>query len=98
MEYITFWRTLPNGAGLVTLEVYQLESGTKVCGIHHIEGRLNLPPKKWLATMRAELLIIEENAKKAGCGEVRIAGRDWSNILRDYEPIEGIPNGLRKVL
>lgn len=105
MEYITFWRTLPNGAGLVTLELYEDNQGTsddpvlvKVCGIHHIEGQLRLPPKKWLQAIRAELKIIEGIARDAGCAEMRLAGRNWSRVLTDYEPLPGIENRLRKVL
>ena len=97
MEYVTFWCSLPHGAGLVTLEIYT-EGENLVCGIHRIEGRLRLPPKQWLAAMRAELTKIEAIAKDAGCVEMRVAGRDWSRILRDYEPMPGIENRLRKRL
>jgi hypothetical protein len=29
---------------------------------------------------------------------MRLGGRDWSKILPDYEPLDGVPNGLRKRL
>lgn len=97
MEYVTAWCSLPGGGGLVTLEIYE-EDGRRICGIHRIEGRLRLPPKQWLATMRAELAKIEDIARGAGCVEMRVAGRDWSRILTDYEPMPGIENRLRKRL
>lgn len=97
MEYVTFWCSLPNGAGLVTLELYR-EGESLICGIHRIEGRLSLPPKAWLKTMRTELGKIEAVAKQAGCAEMRVVGRDWSRVLTDYEPMPGIENRLRKVL
>jgi hypothetical protein len=82
---------------LVTLEIYA-EGNKQVCGIHQIEGQLRLPPKSWLKAMRDELTKIEDIARDAGCAEMRVAGRDWSRILTDYEPLPGVPNGLRKVL
>lgn len=97
MEYVTYWRSPPNGGGLVTLEFYE-EDKRKICGIFRIEGRLNLPPKQWLRAMRAELKTIEDEARKVGFAELRMAGRDWSRIVEGYEPLPGVPNGLRKVL
>lgn len=97
MRYTTYKRLLPDGGGLVTLEFYQ-EDKRKICGIFRIEGRLNQPPKQWLRTMRAELKTIEDEARKAGFAELRMAGRDWSRIVEGYEPLPGVPNGLRKVL
>jgi hypothetical protein len=93
----TFGVYLPQGGGLVTLEIYD-EDGVIVCGIYQIEGRLNLPPKQWLRTMRAELAKIETIARNAGCAEMRLAGRNWQRILPDYEPLPGIENRLRKAL
>jgi hypothetical protein len=48
--------------------------------------------------MRGELRKIENIARDAGCTEMRVAGRDWSRILPDYEPMPGIENRLRKAL
>jgi hypothetical protein len=97
MTQCTFAVRLPHGEGLVTLEIYPEGNGL-VCGIYRIEGRLRLPPKQWLRTMRGELRKIENIARDAGCTEMRVAGRDWSSILPDYEPMPGIENRLRKVL
>jgi hypothetical protein len=97
VQYVTVWMHLAHGAGLVTLEIYP-EDGRLICGIHRIEGRLNERPKAWLRTMRGELRKIEDIARDAGCAEMRVAGRDWSRVLTDYEPMPGIENRLRKAL
>ncbi len=85
---------LAKGAGIVTLEVYE-DNGTMVCGIRQLDGWLALPPKQWVATMREHLGKIAAEAKSAGCGELRLTGRDWSKVFPHLEPIEGLPNGLR---
>jgi len=86
------------GAALVTLEVYE-EDGVTVCGLQQLDGRFNLPPKAWLRTMRTEMRKLENIARSAGCAEMRVAGRDWSRVLPDYEPLPGgKPNRLRKRL
>jgi len=42
---------------------------------------------------------LERIAKAAGCVEMRIEGRDWSRILKDYQPWpQGEGHGLRKAL
>ncbi len=80
----------------VTLEVADNDPG--VCGIYEIKGTVRLPPKQWLKAMREEMTIIEQRAREAGCAEMRVAGRDWSRVLTDYERLDGVPNGLRKAL
>lgn len=97
MTTCTFGVYLPQGGGLVTLEIYH-EDGVLICGIYQIEGRLRLPPKQWLRAMRTELEKIEGIARDAGCQEMRVAGRDWRRVLPDYEPMPGIENRLRKRL
>lgn len=95
-------RTVPvvldNGIGLVTVEGYETEAGELACGIKRIDGFLNEPPKQWLRTMRAEFEKICVRAKEAGFVEVRLCGRDWSKVFPELEPIDGLPNGLRKRL
>jgi hypothetical protein len=97
MTQCTFRVFLPNGGGLVTLEIYA-EDNRMVCGIYEIEGRLDERPKQWLRTMRAELEKLEGIARDAGCEEMRIAGRDWSRVFPGYTPFDGAENGLRKAL
>lgn len=96
---IQFAVRLPEGAGLVTMEVYE-EDERMICAIDQIDGWLNLRPKAWLSAMRAELTKIEGIAKSAGCVEMRMAGRFSKRMLPDYEPYEPAlsDNGLRKVL
>jgi hypothetical protein len=87
-----------NSAATVAFEIYE-EDGTLVCGLQQLEGRFNLPPKQWLRMVRAEMSKLESIARDAGCAEMRIAGRDWSRVLPDYEPLPGgKPNRLRKRL
>jgi hypothetical protein len=90
---------LPEGAGLVTMEVYE-EAERMICAIDQIDGWLNLQPKAWLKAMRTELTKIEDIAKSAGCVEMRFAGRFSQKMFPDYEPYEPAlsENGLRKVL
>lgn len=100
MQYVTFRAILPNGNGLVTLEIYHEDDERLICGIHRIEGHLRLLPKAWLRTIWAELEKIETIARDAGCVEMRVAGRNWLRILAPcgYEPMPGIENRLRKAL
>jgi hypothetical protein len=90
---------LENGAGIVTIEVYE-EEGRMICGIFHIEGWLVESPKRWLKTMRSELARIEGIAKAKGCVEMRFVGRFSQKMFPDYETYEPAlsENGLRKVL
>ena len=97
MTQCTFRVFLPNGGGHVTLEIYA-DEGRMVCGIFQIEGRLKEPPRQWVRTIRAELMKLEGIARDAGCEEIRVAGRDWSRVLTDYTPFDGVRNGLRKAL
>jgi hypothetical protein len=97
MKRIGYGIQLPTGGGVVTFEIGE-EDGRMICGIYFIEGRLREPPKRWLRIVRAEMRRIEEIAAGAGCHEMRVAGRDWSRVLPDYEPMPGIKNRLRKRL
>jgi hypothetical protein len=75
------------------------EGGETVCGLYRLDGRINLPPRAWLRLVRAEIEKLERIARDAGCTEMRVAGRDWSRVLPDYERIPGgSPNLLRKRL
>ena len=75
------------------------ENGETVAGVFNLTGRLDLPPKQWLRVMRETMRMFERQMKAAGVKEVRVAGRDWSRVLTDYEPIAGeTPNLLRKRL
>lgn len=87
----------PEGAAVLNLEVYE-ESGEMICAIRHMVGEINALPKRWLGAVRREIGNIEALVRNAGCAELRVAGRDWSRILTDYEPLPGIPNRLRKRL
>jgi len=97
MELPPFRIERENIAVSITLEVFE-EDGRKVCGIYKLDGMVNLPPKLWLRTVRAEVDKLERIARDAGCAEMRIAGRDWSRILPGYEALPSLPNGLRKAL
>lgn len=81
----------------ITLEAF-IEDGRNIAGIYELKGKISLGPKAWLKAVREEVRKLERIAKAAGCEEMRIAGRDWSRILIDYEPCDGLPNGLRKGL
>lgn len=89
--------TAQGGAVTITLEVFE-EEGRLCCGIYQLDGRITLPPKAWLRLIRSELEKIENVARQAGCAEIRVAGRDWSRVLTGWTPLDGVQNGLRKVL
>lgn len=89
------------GWGDIVLEVYQEADDPRVVGaVYDLEGEINLKPKAWLALVRAELKLIEDEARKAGCTELRMVGRFTQKMFPDYqpyEPLSGLP-GLRKEL
>ncbi len=85
------------GGGEVTLQIYG-SGDHMVCGLYKLEGRIDLRPKAFIRTVRAELKKLEDIARWSGCTEMRLAGRDWSKILPDYEPLPQLRNGLRKAL
>lgn len=85
------------GKAELVFEVFE-EDGRMICGIYYLTAKINLPPKAWLRALRHELTKLQDIARSAGCVEMRLRGRDWSRVLPDFEFIEGMPNGLRKVL
>lgn len=87
----------PEGYVAITLEVFE-ENGRTVCGVFALRGKIMLPPRQWLRTVREELRRIERIAARFGCDEIRIAGRDWHRIFPDYQPLVDVKNGLRKAL
>jgi len=93
-------RIVRDGAAvLLTLEAFE-EDGEKVCGIYQLTGQIGQRPKRWLQLVREELTRIERIAKRSGCIEIRLGGRDWSRLLKGlgYEPFPDIENGLHKRL
>lgn len=87
----------PYGRAVVELEVYG-DGDFMFAGIRRLRGRIDLPPRRWLRVVRAHIHRIERIVKQSGCRELRVAGRDWYRILPEYEPLAGVPNGLRKRL
>ena len=85
------------GTITLTLEIYE-EEGRTICGLYRFEGSVPFPPKRWLRVIREEMQTLERIVREAGCEELRLGGRDWSRILPDYQPLDGIPNGLVKRL
>ena len=89
------------GDGYDVQTVFELfeEHGALICGLYKMEGHIDLPPKAWLSTVRAHVGQFEELARSAGCAELRIAGRDWSRVLPDYQSMMGdSPNLIFKRL
>jgi hypothetical protein len=89
------------GEGYDVQTVFELfeEHGALICGLYKMEGHIDLPPKAWLRTVRAHVGQFEELARSAGCAELRIAGRDWSRVLPDYQSMMGdSPNLIFKRL
>jgi hypothetical protein len=86
-----------DGSAELVFEVVE-ENERRICWLYHLELHLKLPPKAWLRKVRGELAKLENIAREAGCAEMRIRGRDWSKIIIGFEALDGVPNGLRKVL
>lgn len=88
---------VPNGAGLVVVHPGVFD-GVFACWMPFIMARVKGGPKAWVKTIRMVMEHFEALAREAGCTEMRIGGRDWSRILIGYEPFDGVPNRLKKVL
>lgn len=87
----------PEGTVTMVLQAFE-ENGEHICGIKKMFGTIKAPPKAWVAAVREEVAKIEAIARNAGCSELRIAGRDWSRVLNDFELYDGLTNGIRKRL
>ena len=96
MEQYPFVIERPYGRVEVVLEVYGT-GDEMICGIYELRGKINVR-RHFHKLVRAHMRRIERIAKQSGCSEMRVAGRNWSRILKDYEPFDDVPNGLRKVL
>lgn len=68
------------------------------CWIKCAAGAVEGGPKARVQTIREIMAFVEKVAREAGCSEIKICGRDWSRILKDYEPFDGFQNGIRKGL
>jgi hypothetical protein len=87
------------GRADIVLEVYEVDERL-IGAVYDVEGEIHLPPKAWLALVRSELKLIEEEARKGGCTELRMVGRFTQRMFPDYQPytpVSGLP-GLRKAL
>ena len=84
----------PNGAGIIVLSM-EREGERLFCWVYALAGKTKL---KLSAMKRAFVEILstfEAEAKKSGCVEMRMRGRNWS-WLPGYERLEG--DIIRKVL
>ena len=97
MDLFRFKIRRPYGRAVVELEVYG-HGDFMYARIKRLKGRIDLPPKRWLKVVRGHVHRIERICKFSGCSELRVAGRNWKEILPEYEPYDGVPNGLRKRL
>lgn len=89
---------LPNAAGVAIFHPGTFD-GKYGLWIPYIAGRVRGGPKLWLRTMRAIMGHFVALARKAGCAEVRIGGRDYTRIFPDFERFDPAhQNRLRKVL
>jgi hypothetical protein len=88
---------MPKAAGLVIVEPGTFD-GVFCCWVPYLAGHVSGGAKDFIRMARQLMAYLELSARLAGCAEMRIGGRDWTRILPDYLPLEGVPNGLRKVL
>lgn len=87
----------PNVRVVIRLAIIEEPTGL-VCVIDKLKGRIDLPRRFWVPAVREEVWKIERLAVAAGCNEMRLGGRKWQRVLPDYEPLDGVKNGLRKAL
>lgn len=80
--------------GYIALEL----SDDLCCWIKCAAGSVAGGPKARVRTILEIMAFVEKVAREAGCSEVKVSGRDWSRILKDYEPFDGFRNGIRKGL
>lgn len=90
--------TIVRPYGTVEIEMETFCYGDEmVCAVFDLRGRINVK-RHWHRLIRAHMRRLERIARESGCREMRVAGRNWSRVLLDYEPFDGVANGLRKVL
>lgn len=82
-----------SGSGVVVTEIMG-----RTLWIPFMAGNSPLGPKAFTAFMRKMMAQYEDMARKAGCNEIRICGRDWSWVFPDWERDGDMPNELRKKL
>jgi hypothetical protein len=63
------------------------------CHLHYAAGSIGGKPREWLGRARLLILLLEQLARRHGCNELRLGGRDWSRIFPRYERGE-MPNEL----
>ena len=86
----------PEGAVTLAFEGYE-EAGDATGGVLDPEG--DFARGTLVTAARREMKTLEALARKAGCAEMRVAGRNWARVLNDYQPLPGgKPNRLRKRL
>jgi hypothetical protein len=96
--YVPTFRVRREGVDvMVTLQVVE-DGGEMICGLRHIEGEIDLPPRAMMAAFSEELAKIERIARDAGCAEMRHSGDDRKWFLPGYEPMAELKNGRRKRL
>lgn len=88
---------IQDGAGLVIVEPVEAD-GKKQLWLPYIVGEVRGGPKRFLRMMRAVMAHFETVGRAAGCAEIYIGGRDWSRVFPDFEPYDGVYNGLRKAI
>lgn len=88
---------MPKAAALVVVEPGTFD-GVFCCWVPYLAGHVNGGMRDFIRISRHLMAYLELSARLAGCAEMRVGGRNWSKIFADYSPLEGVPNGLRKVL
>lgn len=83
----------PQASGVVVTEFVG-----DVLWVPFVAGKSALGPKAFVAFMQKMMSQYEDMARKAGCNEIRICGRDWSWVFPDFNRDGDMPNELRKRL
>jgi hypothetical protein len=82
----------PSRAVVVTGLGTVVGTDTPACWIEYIAGQ------GVLRVARDAIEQFEDWARSIGCAEMRVQGRKWGRVLKDYTPTGDEDNELRKVL
>lgn len=85
------------GAAVIVMQPGMFD-GVYCLWVPFLAGHVKASPKAWLRLVRGVMASFEAKARKAGCKEIRIGGRDWSRVFPGWLPLPSVTNGLRKVL
>lgn len=97
-------RDLLNGdMALFDIELHEasgvvvIEFSDEVCWLLYVTGNIGGKGREWIKRVHLLMQVFEDIARRHGCTELRLEGRDWHRVFPEYERLGG-RNELRKAL